>query len=104
MKLWKLLAFLLVRIWQKDWEALKIWKNIIRDYDNKYKARAAFNSAIIYERLGKIEKALGYIQQSIAAYKSLKKYEKDLATAQSLKSTLEKRNIEVSKLKLQEGE
>ncbi len=93
------------KVEEEKWEeALKIWGDIIRNYNNRYKARAAFNSAIIYERLGNIEKALSYIKQSITTYKFLQQYEKELSTAENLKSALEKRNIEVEKLKLQEGE
>ncbi len=93
------------KVEEEKWEkALKIWEQIISQYNDKHRARAFFNSAIIYERLGNIEKALSHIKKSIATYKLLQQYEKELSTAENLKSVLEKRNIEVEKLKLQEGE
>lgn len=80
-------------------EALKIWATIQAKFSGKYKARAAFNRAIVYERMGEIEKALTAVQQSIISYKVMDKYKKEKALAETLQKILEKRQIEIAQLK-----
>lgn len=84
-------------------EALKIWEAMQGEAADKHSARAAFNSAIIHERIGQIDKALVAIQQSINIYRTLNRYHKEKDLAELLKKVLEERKIEVAQLKAQQG-
>ncbi len=89
----------------KKWqEALQLWEVVKREGSKKYKARAAFNCAIINERIGNISQALIDVQQSINFYKNLSSsYEDERAVAVRLQSILKKREQEVALLKKQQS-
>lgn len=90
------------KVKEEKWEeALKIWRAVQIEATDKHKARAAFNSAIIHERMGKIDEALIAIQQSINIYRAVNKYRKEKELAEVLKKVLEERKIEVTQLKIQ---
>ncbi len=84
--------------WQ---EALNIWEKIQKEGRGKLKARSAFNAAVVYERMGKIDKALLAIQQSVNRYKTLSGYERERAVAAFLQTILQARKREVAKLEAQ---
>lgn len=89
----------------EKWEAaLEIWQRVIQEAADKHRARAAFNSAIVYERIGLIDKALVAIQQSINIYKETGKYNNEKQLAVTLQKLLEERQKEVAALKLQQKE
>lgn len=85
-------------------EAIAIWDTLDNEPTDKYKARAAFNKAIIYERLGEIDKALVAILQSINVYKELNKYEEERKLSESMKTILEQREKEIEQLNEQQTE
>lgn len=89
----------------KKWEeALAIWEAMPEDVGQKHKARAAFNRAIVFERIGKLDDALVAIQQSINIYKATGRYETELELAETLKMVLEKRQKEITILRHQQAQ
>lgn len=93
------------KVREEKWEeALKIWAAMKMETADKYGARAAFNSAIIHERIGQIENALVDIQQSVNIYKTLNRYSKEKELAEVLQKVLGERKSEVAELKAQQAE
>ncbi|PVX52479.1 hypothetical protein C7377_0797 [Balneicella halophila] len=93
------------KVREEKWdEALQIWAEIQTNAPDKHKARAAFNMAIVHERLGLLTQALIDIQVSINFYKNIKKLEKERELAETLKEVLQRRKSEVEQLKAQNVE
>ncbi len=90
------------KVKEEKWQdALKIWEKIQSENSAKLKARSAFNSAVVYERIGEITKALVAIQQSINIYKRLRDYEKEKSVAIFLQTILKNRKTEIEQLEEQ---
>lgn len=93
------------KVQAKKWEeALAIWEAMPEDVGQKHKARAAFNRAIVFERIGRLKDALVAVQQSINIYKATGRYEKELELSEMLKEVLEKRQQEITVLTQQEAQ
>ncbi len=93
------------KVQEEKWqEALAIWDTVQNEGRGKIKARSAFNSAVIYERIGEIDKALVAIQQSINTYKALQDFGDEQAVAVSLQQMLQARKNEMIQLEEYEKE
>lgn len=91
------------RVQAKKWkEALQLWEIVKKEAAEKHQARAAFNCAIVNERLGNISQALIDVQQSINLYKKIGRYADERKVAVSLQQILQKRQQEVALLKEQQ--
>lgn len=89
-----------------NWMHQEKWSNAINEYQKvtekpKSKARAYYNMAVVYERMGNIEKALEAVAESVQYYAKDKRFVDEQKTTIAYKNILLQRQKALKKLKAQ---